>query len=75
MNTNTIISQTKIRIAILGSGESGVGSAILAKAKGYDVFVSDKNIISEKYNFLFKKKKKKVSCLFFTKNKIYLQTF
>ncbi len=49
MNTNTIISQTKIRIAILGSGESGVGSAILAKAKGYDVFVSDKNIISEKY--------------------------
>jgi UDP-N-acetylmuramoylalanine--D-glutamate ligase len=49
MNTNTITSQTKIRIAILGSGESGVGSAILAKAKGYDVFVSDKNIISEKY--------------------------
>jgi UDP-N-acetylmuramoylalanine--D-glutamate ligase len=49
MNTNTIISQTKIRIAILGSGESGLGSAILAKAKGYDVFVSDKNIISEKY--------------------------
>jgi len=49
MNTNTIISQTKLRIAILGSGESGVGSAILAQAKGYDVFVSDKNIISEKY--------------------------
>ena len=37
------------RLVILGSGESGVGSAILAQAKGYDVFVSDKNIIPEKY--------------------------
>ena len=36
-------------MVILGSGESGVGSAILAQAKGYDVFVSDKNIIPEKY--------------------------
>lgn len=39
----------KNKIVILGSGESGVGSAILAKQKGYDVFVSDKNPISEKY--------------------------
>ncbi len=37
------------RIVILGSGESGVGSAILAKQKGFDVFVSDKNLIKEKY--------------------------
>ncbi len=37
------------RIVILGSGESGVGSAILAKQKGYDVFVSDKGTIQEKY--------------------------
>jgi UDP-N-acetylmuramoylalanine--D-glutamate ligase len=29
------------RIIILGAGESGVGAALLAKAKGYDVFVSD----------------------------------
>ena len=29
------------RIVILGAGESGVGSAILAKQKGFDVFVSD----------------------------------
>lgn len=49
MKINSNISQTKLRIAILGSGESGVGSAILAQAKGYDVFVSDKNVISEKY--------------------------
>lgn len=37
------------RIVILGSGESGTGSAILAKAKGFDVFVSDKSTIAEKY--------------------------
>jgi len=36
-------------MVILGSGESGVGSAILAQAKGYDVFVSDKSLIQEKY--------------------------
>ncbi len=34
---------------ILGSGESGVGSAILAKQKGFDVFVSDRSLIKEKY--------------------------
>ena len=28
-------------IAILGSGESGKGAAILAKKAGYQVFVSD----------------------------------
>jgi len=36
-------------MVILGSGESGIGSAILGQAKGYDVFVSDKGIIQEKY--------------------------
>ena len=35
-------------MVILGSGESGVGSAILAQAKGYDVFVSDKSLIQDK---------------------------
>lgn len=39
----------KQRIVILGSSESGVGSAILAKQKGYDVFVSDKGLIKDKY--------------------------
>jgi UDP-N-acetylmuramoylalanine--D-glutamate ligase len=34
---------------ILGSGESGMGSAILAKQKGYEVFISDKGIIQDKY--------------------------
>lgn len=37
------------RLVILGSGESGVGSAILAQAKGYNVFVSDSSIIKDKY--------------------------
>lgn len=37
------------RIIILGSGESGIGSALLAKQKGYDVFVSDAGIIKDHY--------------------------
>ncbi|MDZ4664237.1 MAG: UDP-N-acetylmuramoyl-L-alanine--D-glutamate ligase [Bacteroidota bacterium] len=37
------------RMVILGGGESGVGSAILAKQKGYDVFLSDKGAFKEKY--------------------------
>lgn len=37
------------RIIILGAGESGVGAALLAKSKGYDVFVSDAAAINPKY--------------------------
>src|SRR5438045_270212 len=37
------------RIVILGAGESGTGAAILAKAKGYDVFVSDQGMIKDQY--------------------------
>lgn len=33
----------------MGAGESGVGSAILAKEKGFEVFVSDKSEIKAKY--------------------------
>lgn len=36
-------------VAILGAGESGVGAAILAQKKGYDVFVSDLGTVKEKY--------------------------
>jgi len=36
-------------IVILGAGESGVGAAILAKAKGYKIFVSDNGKIADKY--------------------------
>lgn len=37
------------KIVVLGAGESGVGTAILAKKKGYKVFVSDKGDIAKKY--------------------------
>lgn len=37
------------RLVVLGGGESGVGTAILGKKKGYLVFVSDKGKIKEKY--------------------------
>ena len=37
------------RIVILGAAESGVGAAILAKQKGFDVFVSDMGAIKDKY--------------------------
>ena len=37
------------RVVVLGGGESGVGSAVLAKVKGFDVFLSDMGNISEKY--------------------------
>lgn len=36
-------------LVCLGGGESGVGTALLAKEKGYDVFVSDKGEIKKKY--------------------------
>ncbi|QYJ68558.1 UDP-N-acetylmuramoyl-L-alanine--D-glutamate ligase [Flavobacterium litorale] len=39
----------KKRLVILGGGESGVGTALLGKQKGYDVFVSDFGTIKEKY--------------------------
>ena len=37
------------KIAILGGGESGVGTALLAQKEGYQVFVSDIGRIAEKY--------------------------
>jgi len=38
-----------MRLVVLGGGESGVGTAILGKQKGYDVFVSDFGKIKENY--------------------------
>ena len=37
------------RIVILGGGESGIGAAVLAQKKGFDVFLSDKGTIGESY--------------------------
>ena len=57
MSTNNITSSnTKSamtgqgRVVILGAGESGVGAAKLAQAKGFDVFVSDYGLITDKYS-------------------------
>ena len=38
-----------MRIVVLGAGESGVGSAILAQNKGFEVFVSDMSAIKPQY--------------------------
>ena len=37
------------RIVVLGGGESGVGAAVLAKVKGFDVFLSDNGQIAGHY--------------------------
>ncbi|MBE6234052.1 MAG: UDP-N-acetylmuramoyl-L-alanine--D-glutamate ligase [Bacteroidales bacterium] len=43
------------RIVVLGGGESGVGSAVLAKVKGFDVFLSDMGRISDDYAAMLEK--------------------
>ena len=43
------------RIVVLGGGESGVGSAVLAKVKGFDVFLSDMGNITEDYRAMLQK--------------------
>ena len=43
------------RVVVLGGGESGVGSAVLAKVKGFDVFLSDMGNISENYKVMLEK--------------------
>lgn len=45
------------RIVILGAGESGVGAAVLASVKGFDVFVSELSEIKEKYRNILTKYK------------------
>lgn len=37
------------RIVVLGGRESGVGAAVLAQKKGFDVFLSDQGVIKDKY--------------------------
>jgi len=36
-------------LLVIGGGESGVGAAVLASVKGWNVFVTDKGIIKDKY--------------------------
>ena len=44
------------RLVILGGGESGVGAAILAQQRGYDVFVSDGSPLKDNYRHILKEK-------------------
>ena len=44
--------ENRERIVILGAGESGTGAAILARSKGFDVFVSDAGKIKPFYRDL-----------------------
>ncbi|AEI48207.1 UDP-N-acetylmuramoyl-L-alanine--D-glutamate ligase [Runella slithyformis] len=44
-----MISRDTFKIVVLGGGESGVGAALLAQAKGFDVFLSDKGSLSDDY--------------------------
>ncbi len=37
------------KIVILGGGESGVGAAVLAQTKGFDVFLSDSGTLKEEF--------------------------
>ncbi|MBO5920079.1 MAG: UDP-N-acetylmuramoyl-L-alanine--D-glutamate ligase [Bacteroidales bacterium] len=43
------------RVVVLGGGESGAGSAVLAKVKGFDVFLSDNGPIKEEFKAMLDK--------------------
>src|SRR5664279_6350219 len=43
------------KIVILGAGERGAGSAVLAQKQGFDVFVSDKGQIKENFREILEK--------------------
>ena len=43
------------KITILGGGESGVGAAVLAKTKGFDVFLSDCGKIAPEHKAMLDK--------------------
>ena len=49
MSEQSFPSGEGYRMGILGAGESGIGTALLAKANGYDVFVSDGGKIKDTY--------------------------
>lgn len=53
MTINTDLNKetagSKGLIVVMGGGESGVGSAVLAQAKGFEVFLSDSGTLQQKY--------------------------
>ena len=61
----------KKRLVVLGGGESGVGTAVLGIQKGYDVFVSDKGGINDKYVEILKNYNIEYESGIHTKDKIF----
>ncbi len=59
-----------MQLVILGAGESGVGTALLGKKEGYDVFVSDFGSITEKYQQILNNEKIEWEQQQHTENKI-----
>jgi UDP-N-acetylmuramoylalanine--D-glutamate ligase len=55
INHSNIEIEIMKRLVILGGGESGVGTAVLAQKKGFDVFLSDKGKIKDKYKDVLSK--------------------
>src|SRR3954447_25878050 len=49
INNNISTTTSPKRLVILGGGESGVGAALLAKQKGYEVFLSDGGPLKQNY--------------------------
>lgn len=47
--TRNVKTKMNKKVVIVGAGESGTGAALLAKVKGYDIFVSDQGLIKDKY--------------------------
>ena len=43
------------RVVVLGGGESGVGTAVLATIKGHEVFLSDSNMVTDQARELLEK--------------------
>lgn len=64
----------KNRIVILGGGESGIGAAVLANQKGYDVFVSDAGGIASSRQSVLKRAKIDFEELGHTEQKIFNAT-
>lgn len=51
IQVNNKVNKSKLKglLVILGAGESGIGAALLAKQKGYTVFVTDGGIVKEPF--------------------------
>ncbi|MFT6319423.1 MAG: UDP-N-acetylmuramoylalanine--D-glutamate ligase, partial [Granulosicoccus sp.] len=60
-----------MKIVVLGAGESGVGAALLAQKKGFEVFVSDRGKIKTEFKLELEKSKIPYEELQHTESKIF----